>query len=326
MKQSAAALGISVLGLSVAGSVAVTGAHSQGQLPAPVSAPQEQLPVIIREPGVVAPAAFARREDPVSRSAARVSLATAALAQLADQPTKTWTAAERRARLVAQAKAVEARSESLASASAATAKRAGQIKAAQLKAARAKARKAAERKAAERRAAVRRAAERRAAVRKAAENKAAARKSAARKDGHASSGASLPITSGYHLAARFGDTGPWSRYHTGLDFSAPMGTTVRAMASGVVTHAGSGRAGWAGRYVTIRHADGKTTLYAHLSTAAVHEGERVSGGERIGSVGMTGRTFGPHVHVELYPRGARPADIYSAINPSPWMRARGIHP
>ena len=136
--------------------------------------------------------------------------------------------------------------------------------------------------------------------------------------------ASLPITSGYRIAARFGDTGSWSRYHTGIDFSAGVGVPVRAVTAGVVTHAGSGSAGWAGRYVTIRHADGRSTLYAHLSSVSVSVGERVSGGTRIGRVGMTGRTFGPHLHFELYPAGARVGHPYDAVNPAGWLHARGL--
>lgn len=139
-----------------------------------------------------------------------------------------------------------------------------------------------------------------------------------------SSEASLPITSRYHIAARFGDTGFWGRYHTGLDFAAPIGTPIHAILPGVVTHAGSGSARWAGHYVTIRHADGKSTLYAHMSHVAVHEGQLVGAGQRIGAVGMTGRSFGPHVHVELYPAGVRPGHIYSAVNPAPWLPAHGL--
>lgn len=153
---------------------------------------------------------------------------------------------------------------------------------------------------------------------------ASARKSVTRAAPHPGH-ASLPITSGFHIAARFGQRGVWARYHTGLDFAAPVGTTIHGVADGVVTHAGAGSAGWAGRYVTIRHADGRTTLYAHMSAVSVSEGQHVSGGQRIGAVGMTGRTFGPHVHVELYPRGVRPGKIYQATNPAPWMRARGLH-
>jgi murein DD-endopeptidase MepM/ murein hydrolase activator NlpD len=61
-----------------------------------------------------------------------------------------------------------------------------------------------------------------------------------------------------------------------------------------------------------------------MSTVSVDEGERVSGGDRVGAIGMTGRTFGPHVHVELYPAGVKPGDPYEAINPSPWLRDHGL--
>ncbi len=138
---------------------------------------------------------------------------------------------------------------------------------------------------------------------------------------------SLPITTGYHVAARFGQVGVWARYHTGFDFACPIGTPVHAIADGVVTNSGpNSEAGWAGNYVTVRHADGKQTLYAHLADTSVGVGEHVTGGQLIGHVGMTGRSFGPHVHVELYPAGITPGDVYKAINPVPWMEAVGLHP
>ena len=69
-----------------------------------------------------------------------------------------------------------------------------------------------------------------------------------------------PITSGYSIAARFGQVGPWARYHTGLDFSSPVGTPLHAPAAGVVTNAGIGPAsGWAGNYVAIKYPDGTHT-------------------------------------------------------------------
>ena len=141
-----------------------------------------------------------------------------------------------------------------------------------------------------------------------------------------SGSASLPVRRGYTLAARFGAVGAWSRYHTGLDFSAALGTPVHAPDSGVVTAAGSGgkAGGWAGTYVTVRHPDGKTTLYAHLSSVAVSEGARVRAGEQVGTVGMTGRTFGAHVHFELYPAGVTPGDVYRAVDPEPWLAAHGL--
>jgi murein DD-endopeptidase MepM/ murein hydrolase activator NlpD len=135
----------------------------------------------------------------------------------------------------------------------------------------------------------------------------------------------LPITSGYSIAARFGQVGPWARYHTGLDFSSRVGTPLHAPAAGVVTNAGIGPAsGWAGNYVAIKYLDGTHTLMAHMSTVSVSVGQTVSACQLVGAVGMSGRTFGPHVHLEVYPAGVTPGDIYSAINPVPWLNARGL--
>lgn len=137
----------------------------------------------------------------------------------------------------------------------------------------------------------------------------------------------LPIRSGYRIAAGFGQVGPWSRYHTGLDFSSPVGTRLHAPAAGVVTNAGSGSAsGWAGNYVAIKHANGTHTLMAHMSTVSVRVGQTVSACEVVGAVGLTGRTFGAHVHFEVYPAGADPGDVYSATNPRPWLNAHGVNP
>jgi murein DD-endopeptidase MepM/ murein hydrolase activator NlpD len=96
----------------------------------------------------------------------------------------------------------------------------------------------------------------------------------------------------------------------------------------VVVHAGSGgkAAGWAGNYVVIKHADGTQTLYAHMSSISVQSGTRVIGGTRLGQVGQTGRAFGPHLHFEVYPAGAEPGDVYSAVNPQPWLNKLGLKP
>lgn len=139
--------------------------------------------------------------------------------------------------------------------------------------------------------------------------------------------ASRPITTRYTVAARFGQVGAWARYHTGFDFAAPLGTPIHAAADGVVTNAGpNARAGWAGDYVTVKHSDGTQTLYAHLASTSVSVGQRVAGGQVIGHIGMTGRSFGPHVHFEVYPAGIQPGDVYHAVNPVPWLEARGLHP
>jgi murein DD-endopeptidase MepM/ murein hydrolase activator NlpD len=138
----------------------------------------------------------------------------------------------------------------------------------------------------------------------------------------------LPVSSGYSIAARFGQVGIWARYHTGLDFSAPIGTPLHAPASGVVINAGSGPAsGWAGNYVAIRYPNGTQTLMAHMSSVSVNVGQTVSACEIVGRIGMTGRTFGPHVHLEVYPAGVEAgSDIYRAINPVPWLNAHGLNP
>ena len=303
VQQGAAALGVTVLGLGIAGTVAFTG-HAERVAAAPVvQAPAQPSPSVSVAPGVTAPSAFTRRDQPVSRTARRPALGSALLEQRAGERATALGAASQLAAQGAQNRALVVRERSLATAASSAKQKAKEIKADKIKAAKKKAKEKKEKQAKEKK-------------------EKEARAEAARRQANRSS---LPVTSGYRIAARFGDTGSWSRYHTGIDFSDGMGTPVHAMAAGEVTHAGSGSAGWAGNYVTVRHSDGKTTLYAHMSTVAVSVGQHVSGGDRVGAIGMTGRTFGPHVHVELYPVGAKVGDPYEAINPSPWMHARGLH-
>jgi murein DD-endopeptidase MepM/ murein hydrolase activator NlpD len=135
-------------------------------------------------------------------------------------------------------------------------------------------------------------------------------------------GSSSPVP-GAVIGSYFGQYGVWSRYHTGLDFRAAYGTPIRAVKSGVVLFAGnSGH--WAGNYVAIRHGDGKTTMSSHMSSMSVRSGQSVQAGQVIGYVGQTGRAFGAHLHFELYPVGVRYGDVYKAINPQPWLAANGV--
>jgi len=95
----------------------------------------------------------------------------------------------------------------------------------------------------------------------------------------------------------------------------------------VVTNAGIGPAsGWAGNYVAIKYPDGTQTLMAHMSTVSVSVGQTVAACQVVGAVGMTGRTFGPHLHFEAYPAGITPGDIYQAVSPLTWLNARGLNP
>jgi murein DD-endopeptidase MepM/ murein hydrolase activator NlpD len=87
-------------------------------------------------------------------------------------------------------------------------------------------------------------------------------------------------------------------FHSGMDIAAPSGTPVRAAADGIVLHAGPGEAGY-GNEILIDHGSGMATKYGHLRRIFVIEGQEVRKGQIIGSVGMTGRATGPHLHYEV---------------------------
>lgn len=92
--------------------------------------------------------------------------------------------------------------------------------------------------------------------------------------------------------------------YNGVDFGASVGTPVYAAADGVVIVSKSG--GWNGgygNYVVVSHANGTQTLYAHLNTVSVSQGAQVAKGAAIGTVGNTGKSTGPHLHLEV--RGAK---------------------
>lgn len=91
------------------------------------------------------------------------------------------------------------------------------------------------------------------------------------------------------------------RAHLGVDYAAPIGTPVRSVGNGTVEFAGI--QGGFGKVVIIRHDKTNTTLYAHLSKIAVRKGQKISQGQNIGAVGMTGWTTGPHLHFEFRVNG-----------------------
>lgn len=100
----------------------------------------------------------------------------------------------------------------------------------------------------------------------------------------------------------FGNNG-----HKGLDIGAPEGTPIVASRSGTVMVAnGSDSWGYSwGYYVSIYHDSTYSTLYAHMSSVAVYEGQWVNKGDIIGYVGNTGNSFGNHLHFEVYQNGTR---------------------
>lgn len=110
------------------------------------------------------------------------------------------------------------------------------------------------------------------------------------------------ISSGFTLG-RFHPILQRMRAHKGVDMAAPTGTRVKA--SGDATVDFVGQKGGYGNVIVLRHANGVSTVYGHLSRFApgLHRGEKVTQGELIGFVGMTGLATGPHLHYEFLLNG-----------------------
>lgn len=120
----------------------------------------------------------------------------------------------------------------------------------------------------------------------------------------------LPLRTAFRMTSAFGQR--WGRLHAGLDLAGSYGSPVYSTAEGVVISAG-----WDGGYgksVTIRHAFGIETRYAHLSDIRVKAGQRVSRGDRIGDMGNSGNSTGTHVHYEV-----RVSD--DPVNPMTFIKA-----
>ncbi|MFF6773138.1 peptidoglycan DD-metalloendopeptidase family protein [Streptomyces sp. NPDC012637] len=133
-----------------------------------------------------------------------------------------------------------------------------------------------------------------------------------------SSGWVAPVGGGISTPYRASGSMWSSGYHTGVDFIASSGTSVRAVGPGTVHSAG-----WSGAYgneVVIQHADGTYSQYAHLSSLSVSAGQSVSGGQQIGLSGSTGNSTGPHLHFEI-----RTGPGYgSDIDPLAYLRQHGV--
>lgn len=127
--------------------------------------------------------------------------------------------------------------------------------------------------------------------------------------------AALPVNG--EFSSGFGHRG--RGFHPGVDIRAPMGSEIRAAAGGTVLSAGRWYA--YGIMVEIEHRDGSRARYAHLGRIAreVAPGAAVLPGQLLGVVGRTGRTTGPHLHLELRVDG-RP------VNPWPWLTRTACRP
>jgi murein DD-endopeptidase MepM/ murein hydrolase activator NlpD len=316
-----AALAISALGLAVAGSVALTtnaqttGRGSDSSVDTSLGTGQEATLGNNRPPGTstarkatdsASLRAFARRAEAAAQTSraagVRAAIVNERAAQRAEDLSKTAEDVTRKARDAS----ADARSADLARADQATRQTAFQLAEQHLR----------------RAIAARLAAEYNRQQAEAAANLAGGTDQVDLTNIPTGGGGVSPVP-GAVIGAHFGQYGLWSRYHTGLDFRAAYGTPIRAVKAGIVLFAGNS-GDWAGNHVAIRHADGMTTMYSHMSSVATSAGATVQAGQIIGYVGQSGRAFGAHLHFELYPVGVKYGDVYKAINPQPWLAANGV--
>lgn len=115
-----------------------------------------------------------------------------------------------------------------------------------------------------------------------------------------------PLRYGFRITSGYG----WRRdpftgcrsFHNGLDLAASTGTPVYPATAGTVRSVGYSRV--YGNYIIVRHHSGYQTLYGHLSYVSVSRGSYVSTSTKLGGVGSTGRSTGPHLHFTVYKNGA----------------------
>lgn len=108
----------------------------------------------------------------------------------------------------------------------------------------------------------------------------------------------------------------WGVQHLGIDIAGPIGTPIYAVADATVIEAGPA-AGF-GMWVRLLHDDGTVTIYGHIDTATVSQGQRVMAGDQIATIGNRGFSTGPHCHFEVWLNGV------DKVDPLPWLATRGI--
>ncbi len=117
----------------------------------------------------------------------------------------------------------------------------------------------------------------------------------------------IPISASFRWSSPYGwradpFTGVQS-FHTGTDMDCPEGTPILAAMSGKISEVGNNRT--YGNYIIINHGNGYQTVYAHMSKTIAKKGQWVSQGTKIGLVGSTGYSTGPHLHFMVYKNGNR---------------------
>lgn len=126
----------------------------------------------------------------------------------------------------------------------------------------------------------------------------------------------------WRVSSGYGDR--WGSFHAGLDFAAPLGTPIYAVADGIVIQGrdrSAGSVGGFGNWVWLDHQPtlGVDTIYGHMTHASilVRQGERVKAGQKIAEVGSEGGSTGPHLHFEVWGPPGRIGGKH--MNPAPWL-------
>ncbi|MBQ4496000.1 MAG: M23 family metallopeptidase [Spirochaetaceae bacterium] len=124
-----------------------------------------------------------------------------------------------------------------------------------------------------------------------------------------------PLRRSYYISSRFSwRVNPFTgrrTFHNGIDMAAPQGTPIYAALGGTVV-----ATGWDnvyGKYVTVAHHSGYKTLYGHMSKITTKKGAHVTTSTKLGEVGSTGQSTGPHLHFTVYKNGSpiNPANVWN---------------
>lgn len=121
-----------------------------------------------------------------------------------------------------------------------------------------------------------------------------------------------PVPSSNKLSSNFGQR--WGRAHEGVDIPGRIGAHIVSAADGVVVYSGDEIGGY-GNITVIAHRNGFFSVYAHAKSNFTTQGQRVYRGQVIAQIGMTGRTYGPHLHFEIRKNG-------QAIDPTDYLAAK----
>lgn len=134
-----------------------------------------------------------------------------------------------------------------------------------------------------------------------------------------------PVPSSKNITSKFGPR--WGKNHNGLDIGAPIGTEVVASRSGEVikvndscpTQGGYGSrcGGGFGNYVYLKHSDGFVSIYPHMKQGSVTPkvGDKINSGQKVGEIGNSGSSTGPHLHFEIRDSGGKAVDPLNHVKP-----------